>query len=155
MLGEQGPYTRPLARPRAGAQFPRRQARLPQPHQGGDQQARARTGEGACVRPLFAQHPHLPGNLLGGLLLQGGLPPEDPTALERCLWHAAYGFALWRFLLALEPDDEEVALRQRAVTLAYQLARYLFHNRRWLEGLHQHYETAGLCRAPLWFALLR
>ncbi len=117
--------------------------------------ARARAGEGACVRPLFAQHPHLPGNLLGGLLLQGGLPPEDPTALERCLWHAAYGFALWRFLLALEPDDEETALRRRAVTLAYQLARYLFHNRRWLEELHRHYETAGLCRAPLWFALLR
>ncbi len=114
--------------------------------------ARAAEGIRGHLAALFATRPHLPGNLLGGLLLQQGLPPADPEGMEVLLWEAGLVFALWRMLLALSPPEGE--LPAVAVELAYRLVRRTLHHRDWLPELRAELARRGGLRAADWLALL-
>ncbi len=107
---------------------------------------------------LLAARPYLAGNVLAALLLQEQVPAQRLEGYWDGVWHAAFAWALWRFVVAAWLEEahgsSETALETAAATL-YRLGRYLSHCPHLLEECRESYRRAGLLQLSTLAVLLR
>ncbi len=107
---------------------------------------------------FLAAHRHLAGNVLAALLLQEQVPAQRQQGFWDGVWHAAFAWALWRFLVAAAMDEAqgpEKAGLETAHAALYRLGRYLSHCPHLLEECRASYRRAGLLQRSTLAVLLR